>query len=390
MRQPSIVVAGDVVVEHIERLIAELRPKCPAIVESPWLEAAVRAVPRHLFIERYAEGVNSNDPWAPVDWVTVDRKRPLPEALQRIYSDQGLMMRSPPDHSAASQPALVVTMLHELGLEPGRKVLEIGTGSGWNAALIAHGVGREGVVHTVDIQHDLVEQAREHLAEAGHPSVHLRSGDGGVGWPAAAPFDRIVATVGCPDIPAAWLDQLTDGGVLLLPLLMRGFWAPLLRLRKRGTTFAGAFRGPSGFMTLQGVHHTDAHDRLVIDDLPTGPPGRSVSLPEGMTFRFLWFLFVTNGAFRYAGRRTEETPLILHHVKSGSWISFMPDDPKLELRGRTRAFDDLRSAQEEWIGYGRPSLKSFEADVVPADEPPHGGWPDARRSLTLRYRLGDR
>ena len=52
--------------EHIERLIAELRSKCAAIVESPWLESAVRAVPRHLFIERYAEGVNSNDPWAPV------------------------------------------------------------------------------------------------------------------------------------------------------------------------------------------------------------------------------------------------------------------------------------------------------------------------------------
>ena len=60
--------------------------------------------------------------------MTVDRKRPLPEALQRIYSDQGLMMRSPPDHSAASQPALVVTMLHDLGLEPGMKVLEIGAG----------------------------------------------------------------------------------------------------------------------------------------------------------------------------------------------------------------------------------------------------------------------
>ena len=373
--------------EHVERLIAELRPKCPAIVESPWLEAAVRAVPRHLFIERYAEGVNSNDPWALVDWVTMDRKRPSPEALQRIYSDQGLMMRSPPDHSAASQPALVVTMLHELGLEPGMKVLEIGTGSGWNAGLIAHGVSHDGLVHSVDIQHDLVEQAREHLSAAGHPGVRLRSGDGGAGWPEAASFDRIIATVGCPDIPPAWLDQLTDGGVLLVPLLMRGFWAPPLRLQKRGTTFVGAFRGHSGFMTLQGAHHTDAHDRLIIDDLPTGLPVRSVSLPEGMTFRFLWFLFMTNGSFRYAVRRTEEIPHILHHVESGSWITFMPDDPSVEVAGRSRAFDDLRSAQEEWVGCGRPSLKSFEVDVVAADEPPDGGWLDTRNSLTLRYRL---
>ena len=145
--------------EQVDRLIAELRPRCPAIEESPWLESAVRAVPRHLFIERYADGVNSNDAWAPVDWVTVDRLSPSPEALAEIYSDRGLMLKSPPEHSAASQPALVVMMLHELGLEPGMKVLEIGTGSGWNAALIAHGVGSDDLVHSVDIQQELIEQA---------------------------------------------------------------------------------------------------------------------------------------------------------------------------------------------------------------------------------------
>ena len=373
--------------EHIERLIAELRPRCRAIEESPWLESAVRGVPRHLFIERYADGVNSNDAWAPVDWVTVDPLSPSPEALAEIYADRGLMLKSPPEHSAASQPALVVTMLHELGLEPGMKVLEIGTGSGWNAALIAHGVGSDDLVHSVDIQQELIEQARGHLDSAGHSGVRLHAGDGALGWPEATPFDRIIATVGCPDIPTAWLDQLTDGGVLLVPLLMRGFWAPLLRLQKRGTTFAGAFCGPSGFMTLQGAHHTDAHDRLIIDDLPAGLPVRSVALPEAVPYGFLWFLFTTNDAFRYAVRRTEQTPEILHHVDSGSWIAFMPDDPNVEVVGQALAFDHLRDAQDEWIACGRPSLKSFEVDVVSADEPPARGWLDARRSLTLRYRL---
>ena len=219
--------------EHIERLIAELRPKCAALGESPWLEEAVRAVPRHLFIERFAVAFNANDPWGPAAWATVDRTNPSPQALQAIYSDRGLMMKPPPEHSAASQPALVLMMLHELGLEPGMKVLEIGTGSGWNAALTAHGVGGDGLVHSVDIQHDLVERAREHLTAAGHPGVNLRAADGGAGWPEAAPFDRIVATVGCPDIPPAWLDQLTDGGVLLVPLLMRGFGAHQKRNEER-------------------------------------------------------------------------------------------------------------------------------------------------------------
>ncbi len=135
--------------EHIERLIAELRPKCRAIKESPWLEAAVRSVPRHLFVERFAAAFNAKDPWGPAEWATVDRTNPSPEALDAIYSDRGLMMKPPPEHSAASQPALVLMMLHELGLEPGMRVLEIGTGSGWNAALIARGVGSDGLVHSV-------------------------------------------------------------------------------------------------------------------------------------------------------------------------------------------------------------------------------------------------
>ena len=79
--------------EHIERLIAELRPKCPAIEESRWLESALRTVPRHLFIERFADVFNSNDPGAPAEWVTVDRLNPSPQALEGIYSDQGLMMK---------------------------------------------------------------------------------------------------------------------------------------------------------------------------------------------------------------------------------------------------------------------------------------------------------
>ena len=373
--------------EHIERLIAELRPKCAALGESPWLEEAVRAVPRHLFIERFAVAFNANDPWGPAAWATVDRTNPSPQALQAIYSDRGLMMKPPPEHSAASQPALVLMMLHELGLEPGMKVLEIGTGSGWNAALTAHGVGGDGLVHSVDIQHDLVERAREHLTAAGHPGVNLRAADGGAGWPEAAPFDRIVATVGCPDIPPAWLDQLTDGGVLLVPLLMRGFGAPLLYLRKDRAAFTGRFRGPSGFMTLQGAHHTDAHDQIIIDDMPAALPVTSASLPERIKAGFLWFLFATSDAFRYAVRRSDEASYILHHGDSGSWISFVPDDARVEVRGRSRAFDDLRAAQEEWTEYGRPSLKSFDVDVASADEPPSGGWLDARRSLTLRYHL---
>ncbi len=88
-------------------------------------------------------------------------------------------------------------------------------------------------------------------------------------------------------------------------------------------------------MTLQGAHHTDTHDQIIIDDIPKAPPVTSASLPERIKAGFLWFLFATNGAFRYAVRRSDDASYILHHGDSGSWISFVPDDARVEVRGRS-------------------------------------------------------
>ena len=82
----------------------------------------------------------------------------------------------------------------------------------------------------MDIQPELVERERAHLTAAGYPGVNLCGGDGCDGWPEATSFDRIIAIVGCPDIPPAWLEQLADDGVLLVPLFTRGLGAPLLRM----------------------------------------------------------------------------------------------------------------------------------------------------------------
>jgi protein-L-isoaspartate(D-aspartate) O-methyltransferase len=167
-------------------------------IRTPRVEAAFRAVPRHLFLP----GV----------------------ALDEVYSDKVIIIKrlNSLPVSTSSQPAAMAIMLEQFQLEPGHRVLEIGAGSGYNAALMAYIVGDTGRVITVDIDEDLVESAREHLAAAGFNRVQVVCGDGGFGYPSAAPYDRIILTVGTWDIAPAWREQLKPGGRLLLPLSLRG------------------------------------------------------------------------------------------------------------------------------------------------------------------------
>ncbi|MGH3885395.1 MAG: methyltransferase domain-containing protein [Pseudonocardiaceae bacterium] len=101
---------------------------------------------------------------------------------------------------------------------PGHRVLEIGAGTGYNAALLAHLVGPAGKVTTVDIDSKVVRGARECLAAAGYRGVSVVCGDGEFGYSDHAPYDRIVVTAGAWDLPPAWVDQLAAGGRLVVPL----------------------------------------------------------------------------------------------------------------------------------------------------------------------------
>jgi protein-L-isoaspartate(D-aspartate) O-methyltransferase len=192
------------------------------------VEAAFRAIPRHLF---------------------------LPDIdIERVYSDDAIptKLQNGTPISSSSQPAIMAIMLEQLDARPGQRVLEIGAGTGYNAALLAHLVGQEGRVISIDIDEDIVEGARSHLASAGYERVQVVRGDGGLGWSEGAPYDRIILTVGAPDILPAWREQLRPGGRLVLPLGLRGPQVSVAFEQREGVLESVSVK-PCGFMPLRGA-----------------------------------------------------------------------------------------------------------------------------------------
>jgi protein-L-isoaspartate(D-aspartate) O-methyltransferase len=179
-------------------MVAQLRSRD---VTDPAVLAALEAVPRHLFV-----------PAAERDQAYADHALPI-GAGQTI-----------------SQPYMVALMTSRLGLKPGSRVLEIGTGSGYQAAVLSRLAGE---VFSIEILKPLAAQARRTLAGLGYRNIHLRAGDGYQGWPEAAPFDGIIVTAAPPSVPAPLLQQLKVGGRLVIPVGHRDAIQNLLVLTRR-------------------------------------------------------------------------------------------------------------------------------------------------------------
>ncbi|MEU3985483.1 methyltransferase, FxLD system [Streptomyces sp. NPDC026672] len=217
----------------VDQLRADGHARTPAV------ETALRTVPRHVFVpDASLEDAYANAP------------------VHIKYDTDGTSI------SCASQPGVVALMLDQLDAQPGERILELGAGTGYNAGLLAHLVGENGHVTTLDVDDDLVEGARTHLAAAGITNVEAVTRDGALGYAEAAPYDRIIATVGAHGVPHAWLQQLAPGGRLLVPQRLKGTVSRSIAYEQRDGRWVSLGSEMNTFMPLRRGIADD--DRRVI------------------------------------------------------------------------------------------------------------------------------
>lgn len=190
-------------------------------VRDPRLLAAIQAVPRHCFV-----------PPDHLTWAYADG--PLPIGFGQTIS----------------QPYIVALMTDALQLTGSERVLEVGTGSGYQAAVLGQMAAQ---VHTVEFIPELAAQAEKVLKELGYTNIQVHSGDGSLGWPEAAPYNAILVTAAAPRVPQPLLEQLAESGRLVLPVGSQGF-QQLEIWERRGGKYEYEPGIPVAFVPMRGVH----------------------------------------------------------------------------------------------------------------------------------------
>ncbi|MFD9269159.1 methyltransferase domain-containing protein [Streptomyces goshikiensis] len=355
-------------------------------LSSDWLPA-YRAVPRESFVpDLIWPGVGTAD-GGPV--AGIDRRSDPEGWFRAVYSDVSLTTQwddgnhAGPDRGniptcSNSQPSMVFSMLAALDVQPGAKILEVGTGTGWNAALLSERVGSEHVT-TIEFDPENAATARARLDAAGyHPVTTV--GDGSRGRPACAPYDRVLITASLREIPADIIRQTRPGGIIVSPYATEYGGEAVVRLTvQEDGSASGPFVGPSAFMRLRQHRAYRTHVKEYLGGRPWPADGRRTTTclsPEDVAAWLPMFAIglQTRGMFPYpetyaAGRYT----LWLRDTRVTSWasIDFVPGAEEFEVyqSGPRELWSDLGAAHTWWSGQGRPGFERFGLTVSPDGTP---------------------
>lgn len=281
--------------------------------------------------------------------------------------------------SSASMPSVVAGMLRALDVHSGHSVLEIGTGTGWNAALLAEIVGSEGHLSTVEIDPGVAAQARRNLNVAGYPAVETVVADASITIGDGRRFDRIIATAGVHvgQLPYAWVDAVKPGGVIVAPMRADMASGPLVAfvVNEDGTATGHAVPWLQvGFMDMR-THRVPAAD---LGALRWDDPAADLTDTELAPWVPLladdhrWPIAVALSGCRYdVWERTDDRPhgvAWLCHVLSGSWASVVPDgDDRYAVRqyGPRRLWDEAETAYRWWQQRDEPPLPAWRWTITP-------------------------
>lgn len=215
--------------KHSTKTLVDLL-RAAGSLDDPIMEAAFREVPREHFLPKLTP--------------------------EEVYVDQAIVTKSTPSGiavSSSSQPSMMLQMLKQLQLGPGHNVLEIGTGTGYNAAIMKHIVGPTGKVTTIEIDADIAQQAERNLQKAHALDVKVVNNDGAQGYAPRAAYDRIICTAGIWDVPKIWINQLKSRGILVTPIQMGGAQvSAAFHLGEDGTLFSEQ-NLPCRFVYLRGI-----------------------------------------------------------------------------------------------------------------------------------------
>ncbi|MEU1819688.1 methyltransferase domain-containing protein [Streptomyces roseifaciens] len=338
------------------------------LTDPAWRDAFEK-IPRHTcvpyFYDHTGRKITGDDPETREQWLTtVHENRPLV-----THRTDGAAT------SSSSQPSIMATMLEALQVKDGMRVLELGAGTGYNAALLAHRLGDDNVV-TIDVSPGITGPARERLAATGHHPLVV-TGDGSFGWPDKAPYDRIMATCRLRTIPPALVRQLAEGGFILAPLANA-----LARIHRTGErTAEGAFLpGGAFFMPLRrGLGDGQPTRRPALPDAAGRPTLLPADAIANNDFRFLLSIAAPDLTWQYDLDDDRRPTGARVWTPDGSIAGLKADGTTTEA-GPRHLWAALEEQYETFLSAGEPGPDRYgvtineEAQRVWLDAPDGRSW----------------
>ncbi|MBB5858299.1 methyltransferase domain-containing protein [Amycolatopsis umgeniensis] len=377
------------------RLADELATE--GVLRSPQWRAAIETVPRHVFVPRFhtqqRDGRWSETGAESPDWLDqVYRNQPLITALATTPRGSQVTV------SSSTKPGLMIRMLEALDLEDSHRVLEIGTGTGYNAGLLTRRLGDDQVC-SVDIGADLVATARTRLHELGLRPT-LVAAHGGAGLPGHAPFDRIIATCSVPTIPWAWAEQVREGGLILADLKRSVHAGNLVLLTRHADRLEGRFLPRwAGFMAIRDTDCAPP-DRHISFTPADGAHSTTSLSPHPWESLIPWLLaqsrMPSQLTFGYRGLTdTGAHQWAVFTASEGSWcaVAMNATNDRRDVRqhGATRIWDEYEKSRSQWQNLGEPGWDRFGVTVT--DDGTHRLWldePDGTHTWVLPRAAGQR